>query len=540
MRVSLRAGRDLFLEVKPWPDEDLDDLAKRVGARGADHLADELEDPAARTADGFYRVPLNRLGDEARALVLRSVFPEDKSDGADWVHVAKKSPLPIYDEGVWQVAFWFTGSGERFEEILRANNLTSPELARGQLVRIPGALLDPAMRPGRTSDDGSLIYGADAKGEYAGYRLKPGEALYSAVILRFTGRTAPEDVEALAATIAARSGVREVTDIPKGWLIKIPLDLLEPEFLDKADTRRKSVEVAKAAMARELAARPPTTAKRGLSGVVVIVDPGHGGLDPGTMNHSIWEHDYVFDVASRLKRELTTHTAAKVILTLDEPSKESLPSAGDVLVSNHRRSVLTTPPFLADDSGETSVAVNLRWYLANSIYRHLVKSGVNPDKIVFLSLHADARHPSLRGAMVYVPGANFRSGTMGYQSATYLKFKEVREQPRVSFSGRDRLRSEAVSRKLAASIVKTLRKAALPVQPYKPIREHVIRGHEEWLPAVLRGNAVPAKVLIEMVNLNNSEDAALLGHAADRDRLAKALVAALSDHFGAKSANTPR
>jgi len=43
-----------------------------------------------------------------------------------------------------------------------------------------------------------------------------------------------------------------------------------------------------------------------------------------------------------------------------------------------------------------------------------------------------------------------------------------------------------------------------------------------------------------MVNLNNSEDAALLGHAADRDRLAKALVAALSDHFGAKSANTPR
>jgi N-acetylmuramoyl-L-alanine amidase len=540
MRVSLRAGRDLFLEVKPWSGEDLDDLAKRVGASDRDHLADELEDPAARTADGFYRVPLNRLGDEARALVLRSVFPEDRADGADWVHVAKKSPLPIYDEGVWQVALWFTGSGERFEELMRANALASPELARGQTVRIPGSLLDPAMRPGRTSDDGSLVYGSDAKGEYAGYRLKPGEALYSAVVLRYTGRTAPEDVEALAGSIASRSGVREVTDIPKGWLIKIPLDLLEPEFLEKSDTRRKSVEVAKAAMAKELAARPPTTAKRGLSGVVVIVDPGHGGLDPGTMNHSVWEHDYVFDVASRLKRELTTHTAAKVVLTLDEPSKESVPSSGDLLVVNHRRSVLTTPPFLAEDSGETSVAVNLRWYLANSIYRRFVKSGVSPDRIVFLSLHADARHPSLRGAMVYVPGAEFRSGTMGYQSATYLQFKEVREQPRVTFNGRDRLRSEAVSRNLAGSIVKALKKADLPVQPYKPVREHVIRGREEWLPAVLRGNAVPTKVLIEMVNLNNSQDAALLGRAADRERLAKALVAALSDHFGAKKGTATR
>jgi N-acetylmuramoyl-L-alanine amidase len=38
--------------------------------------------------------------------------------------------------------------------------------------------------------------------------------------------------------------------------------------------------------------------------------------------------------------------------------------------------------------------------------------------------------------------------------------------------------------------------------------------------------------LVEMVNLNNPDDAALLGRAADRDRLAKALAAALSDYFG--------
>ncbi len=542
LRVRLTGGRDLRLEIKPWPGEDLQSLARRIAPSPvhSDLLAAALADPSVRTEDGFYGIALALLGTDTRVLVLRSVFPEDRADGGDWLHVARRSPLPIYDEGLWQVAAWFTGDGARFVDLLRVNGLASPELEQGQIVRIPANLLDPALRPGPTSDDGTLAYGSDARGSYAGYRLKPREALYSAVVLRYTGRTTPEDVETLARSIATRSGVRDLTDIPAGWLIKIPLDVLEPEFLPVSDSRRKNIEKAKAAMERELNARPPTEATRGLRGVFVILDPGHGGMDPGTMNHSVREHDYVFDVASRLRRELESHTGAKVFLTLDDPGKESVPSRGDVLESNRKRSVLTTPPFLAEEGGETAVAVNLRWYLANSVYRRLVKTGVDPDKIVFLSLHADARHPSLRGAMVYVPGATFRTGTMGYTSSAYLRFKEVREQPRVSFSSRDRLRSEAVSRKFAAAIVKALKKVDLPVQPYQPIRERVIRGRQVWLPAVLRGNVVPTKVLVEMVNLNNPDDAALLGRAADRDRLAKGLAAALAGHFGSGASTRSR
>ncbi len=540
MRVRLVNGRELWLEVAPRAGEDLPSLSRRISpaAEAAEVQEKILENPSSRTADGFFRVPFGKLSPELRVLALRRVFPEDRPDGNDWLHVARKSPLPLYDEGLWQVAFWFTGDGSHFDELLKANGWTAPELVLGQLVRIPGRLLDAAFVALPTSEDGSLSYGRDEQGAYAGYRLKPGEALYSAVVLRFTGRTAPDDVDALAKSIAKRSGIHQLNDIPAGWMVKIPLDVLEPEFLPPSDARRKSVENAVAAMEQELAARPPRpskSTKRGLDGVVVILDPGHGGMDPGTMNHSIWEHDYVFDVASRLKRELEEHTGAKVFLTLDDPAKPGTPSKGDALEANHRRSVLTTPPFVADADGETAVAVNLRWYLANSLYRKLVKSGTDPDRIVFLSLHADARHPTLRGAMVYVPGATFRTGTMGFDSQTYLRFKEVREQPRVSFSSRDRLRSEAVSRKLAASIVKALRKMDLPVQPYQPVRARVIRGGDEWLPAVLRGNAVPTKVLVEMVNLNNADDASLLAHAADRDRLASALARALTDQYGSRA-----
>jgi N-acetylmuramoyl-L-alanine amidase len=536
LRVVASGGRDLILEIKPWPNETLAALARRISPSRAqgEQLTAFLSDPNVRTVEGYYRIPLALLGADARAFVLRSAFPEDRADGGDWLHIARKSPLPIYDEGLWQVAAWFTGDGANFAELQRVNGLSSPELSPGQIVRVPANLLDAALKPGPTSDDGTLVYGSDARGPFAGYRLKPGEALYSAVVLRYTGRTAPEDVEALARTIATRSDVRDVTGIPAGWLVKIPIDVLEPEFLPKSDARRKSIDTAKAAMERELTAHPPKEAPRGLAGVVVIIDPGHGGMDPGTMNHSVWEHDYVFDVASRLRRELSQHTAAKVFLTLDGPSKDAVPSVGDALQANRKRSILTSPPFLAEEDGETAVAVNLRWYLANSLYRKLVKGGTDPDKIVFLSLHADARHPSLRGAMVYVPGAAFRTGTMGYSSTTYLRFKEVREQPRVSFTSRDRLRSEAVSRKLANAIVKALKRGDLPTQPYQPVRERIIRGREVWLPAVLRGNVVPTKVLIEMCNLNNPDDAALLGRAADRDRLARAFVTALSDYFAPK------
>ena len=537
MRVRLVGGRDLLLEAKLRPGEDLAAFARRLGGTPVrtNLLTAALSAHDATTDDGYYRIPLALLAPEERAFVLRNVFPKDRVDGADWIHVARSSPLPIYDEGLWQVAAWFTGDGSHFDELLKANDLTAPELSAGQTVRIPGTLLDPALRTVEVSDDGSLVYGHDASGDYAGYRLKPGEALYSAVVLKYTGRTAPDDVEALAKTLARRSGLADVTDIPAGWVVRIPLAELDTEFLPKSDARRKSADKQAAAVERELAERPPKElpkeGKKGLSGVVVILDPGHGGMDPGTMNNGIWEHDYVFDVASRLKRDIESRSGAKVYLTLDDPATGPVPSAGDALQPNRKRTVLTTPAFLAEEDGETTVAVNLRWYLANSLYRKLVKSGTDPDRIVFVSLHADARHPSLRGAMVYVPGSTFRTGMIGHSQPAYLRFKEVREMPEVSFSKKDRLRSEAVSRKLAAAIVSDLKKDSLPVQPYQPVRDRVIRGKEIWLPAVLRGNAVPAKVLVEMVNLNNPDDAALLGRAADRDRLAKSLSGALVDYF---------
>jgi len=55
------------------------------------------------------------------------------------------------------------------------------------------------------------------------------------------------------------------------------------------------------------------------------------------------------------------------------------------------------------------------------------------------------------------------------------------------------------------------------------------------VPAVLRYNRIPNRVLLEIANLGNEEDRALTVTRAFRRRVADAIVAGLLDFFGAVS-----
>ncbi len=400
LRVRVRSGRMIELEVRPAPDEGIGDLAKRF--TGLADLAPAIEawnDGAFPQGDSFLRIPLAFLSDEYRSLVLLDLFPQDARDGADWIHVARAGALPTYDEGLWQIAEWFTARGDRFDEIREANGLSSPEVARGQRVRIPAVLLHPALRARPRSDDGQLEFAQDSSGPYAGYRLKAGEAFYSSVVLRFTGRTSPDDVNLLADELARRSEVRDLKDIPGNSVVRIPCAAFEPGFLPPGDPRRREAEAARREQDAELTRKPVGPTRGGLKGVIVILDPGHGGRDVGTMNYGVWEHDYVYDVACRLKARIERQTAARVFLTLEDAETGCTPSAGDLLKANHQGTVRSTPPFQAVDEGESSVAVNIRWYLANSIFRKTVHEGTDPDRVVLLSLPDSSRPPRCRGDM---------------------------------------------------------------------------------------------------------------------------------------------
>jgi N-acetylmuramoyl-L-alanine amidase len=89
-----------------------------------------------------------------------------------------------------------------------------------------------------------------------------------------------------------------------------------------------------------------------------------------------------------------------------------------------------------------------------------------------------------------------------------------------------------MSRDLAEHIVTAFRAADLPLHAFEPVRGNVIRGGREWVPAILRYNRIPARVLVEICNLNNPDDRRLLRTRAYREKVAEALVEALIAFYG--------
>lgn len=537
--IALLDGREIELNVTPDEGEQFTDLAKRFGGDPARTEALVAANPgvtlpAAETNNAVVRIPWDLLRDEYRYIALRTMFPADRFSKDAWIHNPHKARVGTFGEGLWQVALWFTGNGENWKQIGLANGIAGTDLPHGRSLRVPRSLLLPRFLPPPTVL-GPLRYGEDKHGAYAEYRLQKGEALYSAVVARFTGLLSPDDVLDAARSVAARSGIRNVRNIPVGQRVRIPLDLLAPNWLPENDPRR----IAALLGAQELAEAPAPPAPSTFNGLHVLIDPGHGGDDIGARSQGIWESDYVYDIACRLKRLLDRERGVTVHMLVADTQHGCSVIDQRALVANRREVVLTTPPHVNTRGDAVEVGVNLRWALANSIFRDLTaKQSVPAENVVFLSLHADSLHASVRGGMVYVPGERFRRGSFALNSGSYGRYKEARGAPAVTFSRAERLRDEAVSRRLAAALLEGYRAEELPVHDNQPVRDSIVRGRRRgraWLPAVLRGNMVPAKVLLETLNINNEDDARLLQDPAGRERLARAVVNGLRSFYSGQA-----
>ncbi|MEO8585539.1 MAG: N-acetylmuramoyl-L-alanine amidase [Acidobacteriota bacterium] len=518
-----RVDGAITVEMRPLEGEAPGDFARRVSKDEA--TAERvLALPGVASGSRSAVLSFGALSLESRRAAIQALFPSDVRATAGWLHIA------VEEESLVDVAEWFTGTPGNAALLAKENALTGDIVPPGAMIRIPAELLTNPFRdaePVPDTEPPNLVFDSDAAGRYAVYRLRKGEALYSAVVVRFTGRLDAADVNELALALAARSGIENVHAIPVGFPVKIPLDFLSEEFLPKDDPR--SLERAREKAETAQFARPEIA--RGLLGVRVILDAGHGGRDTGTLHGGVWESTYVYDVACRLKRILSERTRAEVLMTTRDTALGWKVPERDALRSARNQVLLTEPLYALQDP---TVGVNLRWYLANSLIRRPGPDGqkVPPERTIFVSLHADSLHPSVRGAMVYVPGERYLRDRYSKTGPAYAGYREVKEQPVVSFNRKERVASEGASTTLANAIVSALREAGLPVHPFSPVRTHVIRGGREWVPAVLRYNRVPNRVLVELANLGNDEDRALVKTRGFRDAVAEALASAVVNFFG--------
>ncbi len=514
----LDASLDLYLEATPRRGQGW--LAFAREHCGTAEFVEDIQRASGRDrllVGVRYRIPFALLTSSRQLEVIAHVFAEDRGVATGWQHRVGQHGATA-PESLWRISEWFTGRGDNYKALREANALSDEQVDPQQVVLVPARLLRPALRQVLPEESAyHLRYAEDGSGEYAGYRLKPREALYSSVVVRFTGLVFAEDVNQLAAEIASRSGIGDVTDIPVGYEVKIPFEVLMPEFLPAGHPARREYETNLIASARY----SNRVEAEKLRGVTIIVDSGHGGQDVGASIRGVWESVYAYDIAQRIRKVLEETTAARVFSTTRDESLGGIPDRDRLEYSRGHR-VLTTPEYPISDS---TTGVNLRWYLANSIFRKTVSTGGDADRVVFLSVHADSLHSSIRGAMAYIPGSAYRGGSYGKSGPVYASTREVLERPTVSFSRRQLVKSEGLSRQMANELMAAFEKAGLEVHPDKPVRDRIVRSRRRaWVPAVLRYNEVPAQLLLEVCNLNNDEDRQLLQTREYRQRVAEVVV----------------
>jgi N-acetylmuramoyl-L-alanine amidase len=241
---------------------------------------------------------------------------------------------------------------------------------------------------------------------------------------------------------------------------------------------------------------PAPAAKSAVAKRTIVVDAGHGGIDPGTHGSSgIQEKDLVLLVAKELRKALEATGRYRVQLTRDN----------DVFIPLRER-------------------VNI----ARAAHGDL-----------FVSLHADSNdHRDIRGASVYT-----LSEDASDREAARLAEKEnmsdaiagvdlTGENSPVASILIDLAQRDTMNRsvRLAEGVLGAL-PAATTVRPTNP---HRAAGF-----AVLKAPDVPS-VLVELGYLTNLDDERVMMTQAWRTRVAQALAGAIDAHFPAPPGLTTR
>jgi N-acetylmuramoyl-L-alanine amidase len=550
--IALKGGRTLYLECRPPQGSKRDAFLKK-------YLADS---GAASRFKGLSTVPLmyKDLKPAMQRKVVVTMFTQDFANPEGWWHIVS------YDGSVgvetwWNLAEWLTGKGTNYKalEALKENReARDGSLKKGQVVFIPKSLLlsefkkpsaDHVARMKRlrppaprlednggeeefqdTFVEGDLRYGSDGKGKYAAYKLKKGEALYTSVVIRFTEFREVTVVNDAAQEILDRNGISNPRRIHVGQEIRVPLDMIADRYLPRENERRQAFEASQKEMP---VARPAAQDGKNLNGVVIVLDPGHGGADQGTHHGSAFEDELTYDIAIRIKRLLEKTTKARVHMTLKDKSQGDKPSGAKRFKHDVDEVVLSTPNYSPNN---TRISANLRWYVANDIYREERARGVKPEHMLFASVHCDALYHKLRGSMVYVPGAAYREQKESPPSGSiYNNFQEARQQRSVSFTRAELRRDEALSRSFANTLLASLRSHNPRIAVHRtsdPIRNVIQRTRtKRYVPTVLRNTLIPTKVLVETANLKNDKDRQRLTDPEWRQWYAEAFVNAVKNHF---------
>jgi len=559
-------GKRLVVKLKPLVGEGGYSLARRVLLSNFRNLKTIRKYSKTRRLyrNRFITFPLKVINGSIRSSALKAVFFKDKSGIGYWKH-----RVTFAWETTSMIAGLFTKEGIKAGHLVRYNKMRNKGniLKKGDVIKIPWKWISPELSLRQVSLKPPLKLKQDKSGKlFAHYQMKHGETLYSSVVIRFTGRLLNDEVNQVANKLLKLNNISDAKLIQSRQKIRIPLEWLSEEYLvsqtndvssGKGSTKKtklkktklkktKKIKSSKAVASKKKLKRGKSTQKavaqktkskrkKNVHKIHVILDSGHGGRDPGATAGSrknkdiIYEDEVVYDISKRMSK-LFKKQGIIVHPTLSDPNQKQ---PIRYLSRSHDRDehLLVTPRYLTRNS---RIGVNMRVFLVNHIYQKLKKKKIPSENILFISLHGDALHSSLSGAMVYYPDSRLRRERFRLKNNIYRKRKEY--TPKLTFKPEDNRYSEKLSKSFGKVMIDEFRKIKLRTHRVSSaVRGYLYRRGKKTLPAVLRYSKVPTSVLVEIANLNNRHDRRDLLKSITRQQIAKAITNSVSTHFDRSS-----
>lgn len=227
---------------------------------------------------------------------------------------------------------------------------------------------------------------------------------------------------------------------------------------------------------------------------IVVIDPGHGGKDPGAVyGKSVYEKDINLAVALRL----------------GELIDEGMPDAKVVYTR----------------SGDTYPTLKERGDIAN-------KAAAD----IFLSIHSDASDkPSAKGSSTWIMGVDEEKNEANLELAMREnKVIMLEEGYKETYMGFDPSSAESYivfQLMQSAHFDSSLRMAEIIQKHYASSTAMVSRGARQNILMVLWNTTMPS-VLTELGFISNAEDRGYMTSSKGQDKLARALYDALCEYRG--------
>jgi len=211
----------LFVQIKPRLNEGEYQLALRVLREGSHQLLRIREFTGGKPLNHkvYLTIPFEFLIGVIQGEAIRSLFPNDRVEAGGWLHQVTYSwETPELLEKVFTTSGNFTFQQEALKQ---GAKFTIPwNSLRSDLELEPLAVRDP------------LVIRKDESGlRYAFYQIKPGDTLYSSVVIRFIGEKKHYVRSQNASDLLVLNGLADARHLSPGQYIKIPLEWIRPEYL---------------------------------------------------------------------------------------------------------------------------------------------------------------------------------------------------------------------------------------------------------------------------------------------------------------------